>query len=305
MKLEVQELYKSFYENSVLEGVSFSVESGMPLGLLGRNGAGKTTIIRIIMNLFKANRGTIFLDGKEFNPDHYKVGYLPEERGLYPKKKVLEQLIYLGQLKGLTRKASKENALSWLKRLDVDQYKDRLLETLSKGNQQKVQLAEVFLTNPDIIILDEPFSGLDPVNSQILKDIINEVIRDNKLLIFSTHQMNYVEEFCDQIALIDQGEMVLTGKLKDIQNEYGMNQLAISASNQSLEDFRATVERELSHMVQVVDEKKDYLIIELISKKTKNDFLIALMEEDIDIEYFSVYKPSLEDIFVAKVGGGE
>ncbi|MFA5527625.1 MAG: ATP-binding cassette domain-containing protein [Peptostreptococcales bacterium] len=305
MKLEVKELYKSFYGNSVLEGISFSVESGMPLGLLGRNGAGKTTIIRIIMNLFKANKGQILLDGKEFNPKDYRVGYLPEERGLYPKKKVLEQLIYLGQLRGLKKKVSKENALYWLDRLDVEQYQDRVLETLSKGNQQKVQLAEVFLTNPDIIILDEPFSGLDPVNSQILKGILQEIIREKKLLIFSSHQMNYVEEFCDSIALIDKGNIVLTGKLKDKQNEYGMNRLTVSASNQSLEDFRATIERELSHMARVVAQKKDVLILELTGKKTQNDFLKDLMEEDVVIEHFSLYKPSLEDIFVAKVGESE
>ena len=201
MKLEIKDIYKSFTQTEVLHGISFSVERGKALGLLGRNGAGKTTTIRIIMNLFEANKGEILLDGKKFTPKYHHIGYLPEERGLYPKKKVFEQLVYLGELRGLSRKEAKENTNYWLKRLGVEEYKNKMLETLSKGNQQKVQLAETFLTNPDIVILDEPFSGLDPVNSQILKDIINELISQNKLLIFSSHQMGYVEEFCEFIHI--------------------------------------------------------------------------------------------------------
>src|SRR5699024_4765060 len=156
-------LYKSFTGKEVLHGVSFNVESGKALGLLGRNGAGKTTTIRIIMDLFGPDKGQVLLNNIKFNPKNHQIGYLPEERGLYPKQKVWDQLLYLGQLRGLTVKEAKENTQYWLKRLGVEEYTDKKLETLSKGNQQKVQLAQTFLCNPEIIILDEPFSGLDPV----------------------------------------------------------------------------------------------------------------------------------------------
>lgn len=302
LKLEVKDLYKSFREKEVLHGVSFNVESGKALGLLGRNGAGKTTTIRIIMNLFEANKGEILLDGKKFNPREYQIGYLPEERGLYPKKKVLEQLIYLGQLRGLDRKTSRENSLYWLKRLGVDEYKDKKLETLSKGNQQKVQLAETFLCNPDIIILDEPFSGLDPVNSQILKDIILELIDENKLLIFSSHQMNYVEEFCEEIALIDKGDIVLTGNLKEIKREYGKNRLTISLVDLSSKETEIVLRNKLKDIIDIIEVRKGYVIVELLPEKTKNDLLNKIAELDLDIEGFSIYKPSLYDIFVQRVG---
>ena len=305
MKLEVKDLYKSFSGTEVLHGISFTVESGKALGFLGRNGAGKTTTIRILMNLFNANSGEIFLEGEKFLAKKHQIGYLPEERGLYPKKKVLEQLVYFGQLRGLTSKVAKENALFWLKKLGVEEYKNKKLETLSKGNQQKVQLAETFVCNPDIIILDEPFSGLDPVNAQILKDIIREFIKENKLLIFSSHQMSYVEEFCENIALINKGEIVLEGNLKDIKREYGLNRLIISALNLSCEALAEIFEKQLKDLAKVVGKKENNLIIELLEDKTKNNLLKAAMSLDLDIERFSIYEPTLEDIFVKKVGGNE
>lgn len=239
---------------------------------------------------------------KKFNPKNHDIGYLPEERGLYPKQKVLEQLVYLGELRGLSKAKSKENTLYWLERLGVDEYKNKNLETLSKGNQQKVQLAETFLTNPDIIILDEPFSGLDPVNSQILKDIINELISEEKLLIFSSHQMGYVEEFCKEIALVDNGNIVLTGDLDDIKKDYGKNRLTISSSNLELNELKLKIEREFNDIVRVLEKRKKYLLLELIHHSSKNDFLKKIIENNIDIEEFSAYKPKLEDIFVEKVG---
>jgi len=302
MKLEIKNIHKSFSEKEVLHGISFSVESGKALGLLGRNGAGKTTTIRIIMNLFNADSGEILLDGKKFNAREHQIGYLPEERGLYPKTKVLEQLIYLGKLRSLDSKTAKNNALYWLDRLGVSEYKDKKLETLSKGNQQKVQLAETFLCNPDIVILDEPFSGLDPVNSQILKDIIRELISNQKLLVFSSHQMNYVEEFCEDIALINKGDIVLTGNLKKIKRDYGKKRLTISEVNQQPDNLKETFSSSLSNIAKVVDTKKNHLIIELVNNKTKNDLLKAIAELNLDIEKFSIYEPTLEDIFVKKVG---
>lgn len=305
MKLEVVDLYKSFSGREVLHGVSFNVESGRALGLLGRNGAGKTTTIRIIMDLFDANTGEVLLNGEKFNPREHQIGYLPEERGLYPKKKVLEQLVYLGQLRGLTNKEAKTNTLYWLEKLGVEQYKDKKLETLSKGNQQKVQLAETFLCNPEIIILDEPFSGLDPVNSQILKDIINKLISEEKILIFSSHQMNYVEEFCEEIALIDNGNIVLTGNLNNIKTEYGMNRLTISAKNLSGDSLEDIFISKLDNIVKIIERKKDYLIIELLSGNSKKDLLGSIIDLDLDIEMFSTYKPNLSDIFIQKVGDNQ
>ncbi len=302
MKLEVKNLYKSFRDTEVLHGISFNVEKGKALGLLGKNGAGKTTTIRIIMNLFEANKGEILVDGEKFNPRKHQIGYLPEERGLYPKQKVLDQLVYLGQLRGLDRKTAKENTLYWLERLEVSHYKDKKLETLSKGNQQKVQLAETFLCNPDIIILDEPFSGLDPLNSQLLKDIILELIASDKLLIFSSHQMNYVEEFCEEIALIDQGHIVLTGNLNTIKKEYGKNRLTLSLVGISSEQTAHILKEQLSSIITVVEIRKNYVIIELLEAKTKNDLLKEITHLNLDIEGFSIYKPSLNDIFVQKVG---
>lgn len=302
MKLEVKNIYKSFSSTEILHGISFSVESGRALGLLGRNGAGKTTTIRILMDLFAADKGDILFDGKKFQPRNHQIGYLPEERGLYPKKKVLEQLIYLGQLRGLSSKEAKENTLYWLERLGVLEYKDKKLDTLSKGNQQKVQLAETFLCNPDIIILDEPFSGLDPVNSQILKDIITEQINENKLLIFSSHQMTYVEEFCEEIALIDKGDIVLTGNLKEIKREYGMNRLTISDINLSPSELEEIFQHKLGDIAKVIEIRKNYLIIELLNDKTKSDLLNGIIDLNLDIEKFSIYEPTLTDIFVQRVG---
>ena len=217
MKLELQGIKKSFDGTEILHGINFSVEGGSALGLLGRNGAGKTTTIRIIMDVFHADEGQVLLDGAPFVYQPGQVGYLPEERGLYPKRLISEQLVYLAKLRGMNKKQAEENMRKWLTRLDVIQYENRKLDTLSKGNQQKVQLAATLVADPDIVILDEPFSGLDPVNSQILKDVINELIADGKIVIFSSHQMSYVEEFCEDIVVINHGEVALAGNLDKIK----------------------------------------------------------------------------------------
>lgn len=302
MILELKDIHKSFAGTEVLHGISFSITSGKALGFLGRNGAGKTTTIRILMGLFDSNNGEIFLNGEPFNPRKHSIGYLPEERGLYPKQKVADQLAYFGELRGLNSKTAKENTLYWLEKLGVLEYKDKKLETLSKGNQQKVQIAETLLCNPDIIILDEPFSGLDPVNSQILKDVIQELIHQEKLVIFSSHQMAYVEEFCEEIALIDKGKIVLTGNLKSIKQEYGINRITLSSVNLNTNELQAILSDKIKNM-KILEVKNDYLIIELLDGKSKNELLNEIMALNIDIENFSVYEPSLTDIFVQRVGG--
>lgn len=302
MKLEVKNLRKSFSENEVLHGISFSVESGKALGLLGKNGAGKTTTIRILMDVFKANSGEILLDGKKFKPRNYQIGYLPEERGLYPKKKVAEQIVYLAELRGLSSKNAKQNTKVWLEKLGVDEYSNKTLDSLSKGNQQKVQLAQTLVCNPEIVILDEPFSGLDPINAQILKDTVKELITQNKLVIFSSHQMSYVEEFCEEIAIINKGEIVLSGNLKNIKKEFGKDRLILSANDITIDELKNIIDTKFSDLVIVNEVKKNYLIVELIDNKTKNQLLQTLINENIDIEKFAIYEPDLADIFVKKVG---
>ncbi len=302
MKLEVRDLRKSFGGNEVLHGISFSVESGNALGLLGRNGAGKTTTIRILMNVFKGNAGAVLLDGKPFDPAKHQIGYMPEERGLYPKKTVSEQLIYLGMLRGLSAKKAKENMKKWLAKMEVSEYENRKLETLSKGNQQKVQLAQTLITDPKIIILDEPFSGLDPVNSQILKDVISEQIQQGKLVIFSSHQMSYVEEFCQQIAILNHGDVVLAGELKEIKREFGRDRLVVSSLEETPEELAHRLRDTFADLLEVEKVQKDRLIIRKKASDAKLKILERLVEQDVDLEFFGMYEPSLNDIFVEKAG---
>lgn len=305
MRLEVKDIRKSFGEKEVLHGVSFQVDSGSALGLLGRNGAGKTTTIRILMDVFHADSGEICLDGRKFVPSKQQIGYLPEERGLYPKRTVMDQMLYLAALRGMRSTDAKKSAEKWLARLEVSEYASRKLETLSKGNQQKVQLAATLVCDPEIVILDEPFSGLDPVNSQILKDVVNELIAGGKLVIFSSHQMSYVEEFCDNIAVIDHGQVVLAGELKEIKKEYGKNRLMLAAENYSLEQLAEKTEREWSNLVSLSGRKKEFLILELKEGADRRGFMEKLVESDVTVEKFGRYEPSLNDIFVSKVGEEE
>ena len=302
MNLKVENLYKSFNEKEVLHGISFEIKSGKALGLLGRNGAGKTTTIRILMNVFKANQGEILLNGKKFNPKSVKIGYLPEERGLYPKRTVIEQMHFLAELKGVSKANVKTSTEKWLKKLEVDQYAKVKLETLSKGNQQKVQLAQTLVNDPDIIILDEPFSGLDPVNSQVLKDVIKELIQSGKIVIFSSHQMSYVEEFCEEIVIINKGEVVLNGKIKEIKQQFGQNRLILRTSNYSTKELSEYFKKNLVNFIKSYELSKEGMIIELQNNIKRNDLLTRLLEDNVEIECFALYEPSLNDIFVKKAG---
>lgn len=306
MKLEVKNITKSFGEKEILKGISFSVESGRALGLLGRNGAGKTTTIRILMDVFHGNSGEILLDGEKFDQRKVQIGYLPEERGLYPKREVLEQMVYLARLRGISKSQAVANSRKWLGRLQVLQYEKKLLETLSKGNQQKVQLASTLVCDPEIVILDEPFSGLDPVNSQILQDVVKELIADGKIVIFSSHQMSYVEEFCEEIVIINQGSVVLKGNLSTIKRELGKDQLVISANGISREDTESLLKQQLTDLIEVTGRTKEDVIVRLREGIARKQLFQRLAQMDeLEIEHFETYKPSLNDIFVAKVGEEE
>ena len=303
MKFELKDIHKSFGDKEILKGITFSVESGKALGLLGRNGAGKTTTIRTIMDVFHANSGEMFLDGKPFNPQKVQIGYLPEERGLYLKRTVIDQMVYLARLRGVSKKTAVANAKKWLERLEVAEYANVLLETLSKGNQQKVQLASTLVCDPDIVILDEPFSGLDPVNAQILQDVVKELIAMDKIVIFSSHQMSYVEEFCEEIVMINKGEVVLSGNLLEIKKEFGKDQLVVSDVSKSTDEVKEILEKQFADYVTITGGNKQDVIVKLSDSVTRTAFLKKLVEADsLELEHFETYKPLLNDIFVAKVG---
>lgn len=305
MKLEVKDITKSFGDKQVLHGISFEVQSGRALGLLGRNGVGKTTTIRILMDVFRANSGEVLLDGEKFNQRKHLIGYLPEERGLYPKKKVIEQMVYLGRIRGISKSEAVANSKKWLKRLGVLEYENAKLETLSKGNQQKVQLASTLVCDPDIVILDEPFSGLDPVNSRILQDVVMELIGQNKIVIFSSHQMSYVEEFCKDIVIINKGDVVLSGDLDNIKREFGKNQLVVSAVDKTLDDLENIINEHMSDILEITGRTKEELIIKNVADVSRKKILSKFISENIEIERFETYKPSLNDIFVSKVGDAD
>lgn len=290
MELTFQSIHKRFGEKQVLQDVCFTAESGKAFGLLGRNGAGKTTSIRILMNVFPADSGEILLDGKPIRRDVGTFGYLPEERGLYPKKRILDQLVYFAELKGMRRKDAVRSIDGWLERLGMAEYRNKRLDTLSKGNQQKIQLITALAHDPQIIILDEPFSGLDPVNALLLKDVVREEIARGKIVFFSSHQMNYIEEFCDSIAILNGGKVVLSGGLHEIKRSYPRNRLLVRSEQR--EEIRAALGE------RCVQTEDGALQITLDSPDGKAAVMRKLTD-GYDIDEISVFEPSLNDIFVS------
>ena len=298
MILTVDNIVKSFGDKSVLKGISFNAESGKALGILGRNGAGKTTLIRIIMGVFGADSGNILIDGYPIDRKNLKMGYLPEERGLYPKKKIMEQLYYFASLKGVTKKVAKERADMLFKKLQIEEYKNVRLETLSKGNQQKVQLVAALICNPDMVILDEPFSGLDPVNATLLKELVTELIDNGKIVLFSSHQMNYIEEFCNNIVILNGGEIVLGGNIDEIKKSYPRNIIEIKTDNiEKLSDY---LKNSTFNNFKV---EKNTLTITLEREDLKQDLLKFISESHIDIDEIKVKEPTLNEIFVKYTEG--
>ncbi|MGI6153242.1 MAG: ABC transporter ATP-binding protein [Christensenellaceae bacterium] len=293
-------LKKSFGNKEVLKGISLQAESGKAFGLLGRNGAGKTTSIRIIMGVFPPDEGRVLIDGQPIQRDRLRIGYLPEERGLYAKTQIMEQLVYLARLKGMHTRDAKASILRLLERLDMGEYAYKKLDVLSKGNQQKIQLAAALLSDPELIILDEPFSGLDPVNASLLKDVIKEEIHKGKLVFFSSHQMNYVEEFCDSIAILNHGKIVLNGDIGQIKRSYDRRKMSVK-SMQSVQvlDF---VNAQLGNIVSSTNLQGNELFLELREEGQKNDLISALAQAHFDIDSIQVFEPSLNDIFVEYAG---
>ena len=293
MILELKNIEKSFGDKKVLSGVSLRAEGGKAFGLLGRNGAGKTTTIRILMDVFPADGGCVLVDGKPIDYSRIQLGYLPEERGLYPKKLVIDQLAYFAELKGMTHRDAIKAVDFWLNRLGMTEYRNKRLDTLSKGNQQKIQLVTALAHNPHIVILDEPFSGLDPVNAMLLKDVVKEQIAQGKIVLFSSYQMSYIEEFCDSIAILNQGRVAISGDLQEIKRSYARDRLVVRT--QQAEKLLA----DMGDQCQVMEHGG--IMIRLASEADKKAMMQRLVEQ-YDVDEVRVYEPSLNDIFVEHAG---
>lgn len=293
MVLEVKDVYKSFGAKEVLKGISLKAEGGKAFGLLGRNGAGKTTSIRIMMDVFGADRGQVLFDGKPIDYEQVKFGYLPEERGLYPKKKILDQLVYFGELKGMSRADAVKSVDYWLGRLGMTEYRNKRLDTLSKGNQQKIQLITALVHNPQVVILDEPFSGLDPVNAMLLKDVVKEEIRKGKIVLFSSHQMNYIEEFCDSIAILNGGRVVLTGDLRDVKRNYPRDRLVV----------RSRQPEQIMQAFPGSNAGEDGSVMIKLSTPDAKQSVMRRLSAEFDVDEIRIFEPSLNDIFVEYAGG--
>ncbi|MCI8618863.1 MAG: ATP-binding cassette domain-containing protein [Oscillospiraceae bacterium] len=296
MNLELKHIHKSFGEKQVLTGISFLAEGGKAFGLLGRNGAGKTTSIRILMDVFPADSGEVLMDDKPIDYSKVGIGYLPEERGLYPKKKIIDQLVYFAQLKGMKQADAVKAVDYWLKRLGMTEHRNKRLDTLSKGNQQKIQLITALAHNPQIVILDEPFSGLDPVNAMLLKDVVKEEIARGKIVLFSSHQMNYIEEFCDSIAILNQGKVVLSGDLHDIKRNYTRDKLVVRSEQ------AGRIAAALGAQCKSI--RQDELLIQLSSSDEKQN-MMQMLTQKYNIDEIRVFEPSLNDIFVEYAGDQE
>ena len=262
-------------------------------GILGYSGCGKTTLLRTIAGLTKPLSGEVLIDGKPIDYDKIGIGYLPEERGLYPKKLIIDQLVYFAELKGMSAKDAVKAVDYWLSRLGMTEYRNKRLDTLSKGNQQKIQLITALAHDPDIVILDEPFSGLDPVNAMLLKDVVKEQISKGKIVLFSSHQMSYIEEFCDSIAIINAGKVAISGDLHEIKRTYPRDKIVVSTTKP--EQIKAD-------LGEACTEREDgTLLIQLVSPDEKQSMMKRLVES-YDIDEVKVFEPSLNDIFVEYAG---
>lgn len=296
--LELQNLKKYFATQKAVDDISLHVEQGQIFGLLGPNGAGKTTLIRMITGIFYPDEGSILFDGKKFDPikDVGKIGYMPEERGLYKKMKIGEQAMYLAQLKGLSHSEAQPKIKKWFARFEMDSWWNKKVEDLSKGMGQKLQFVTTVLHEPKLIILDEPFSGLDPVNSNLIKDEIFNLSRNGATIIFSTHRMEQVEEICNHIALVNKGQKILDGTVKQVKQDYKENLYSIGL-NRSLNEVSEPAPFTLAGT------REDSLIIKIKDGHTPNEVLRFVLDQGLSIHAFNEILPSLNDIFIKLVEG--
>ncbi|MBI5464889.1 MAG: ATP-binding cassette domain-containing protein [Ignavibacteriales bacterium] len=294
--LKVSNLRKEFASVVAVDGASLEVKRGELFGLLGPNGAGKTTTIRAVLNIIQPDSGEITFDGKPFTREMWNIiGYLPEERGLYRKSKVINTILYFASLKGISGAQAKPLAYHWLDRFGLKEAGTRKVEELSKGNQQKIQLIASILHKPQLLILDEPFSGLDPVNQILLKDILLELRRQNTAIIFSTHQMDQVEKMCDNICLINRGKPVLSGALVDVKSRYGTNSVRLEF------DGDGSFLKSLPN-IKRADVYQNYAELELVEIQRTGE-LLGKLDARLNLRKFEIVEPSLNSIFINVVGG--
>lgn len=291
--LILQDVSKSFAGKRVVDRISLTLDRPGVYGLLGTNGAGKTTTIRMLLGIITKDSGEITWNGQNVDRKTVNFGYLPEERGVYPKVKIFDQLMYFAELKGMNKISAATSIQKWAKRLKVEEYLNVPAERLSKGNQQKIQFMTAILHDPGLIVLDEPFSGLDPVNTDILKNIIIDLVRQSKFIIMSAHQMSTIEEFCNDILILNRGKTVLQGNLKQIKSTYPANRLVISTGDDIsiyLQNF--TIENQTDSQYT----------LKIQSETSAQQLLHDLVENNISIDKFEIMKPTLNDIFIEKVG---
>jgi ABC-2 type transport system ATP-binding protein len=297
--LELHDLRKYYATQKAVDDISFSIEAGSIFGLLGPNGAGKTTLLRMITGIFYPDSGRITFDGAPFDPlnDVVKIGYMPEERGLYKKMKIGDQALYLAQLKGLSRAEAMEKIKFWFRRLEMESWWNKKVEDLSKGMSQKLQFVTTVLHEPKLIILDEPFSGLDPLNANLIKDEIFGLAQRGSTVIFSTHRMEQVEEICDHIVLVNLGHKVLDGSVASVKQQFKENKFSIQ-----LQDVPAN----LQHPAFVIEsQKKNSFVMKINEGYKSNDILQHFLQQQVTIESFQEILPSLNEIFIKLVEGSK
>ena len=295
MGLKIANVTKHFGEKLAVDDISFEMNKPGVFGVLGTNGAGKTTTIRMLLGIIKKDSGEITWKGKEVDRKNVNFGYLPEERGVYPKTKIFDQLMYFAELKGMKKEDTIKSIDKWAKELKVEEYLQMPAEKLSKGNQQKIQFMTAIIHNPELVVLDEPFSGLDPVNTEILKNIIIDLVRARKYVIMSAHQMATIEEFCSDILILNKGKTVLQGNLKDIKETYTANRVEIDVK----QDIRKYI---TEFELEIENEANNNYIIKISDEEKAHRLLNKLISDGIKVDKFEIKKPTLNDIFIEKVG---
>jgi len=295
MGLELKDVCKNFGTKNAVKNLNISIDKPGVYGLLGTNGAGKTTTIRMILGIIKKSSGEIKWNGKEVTRENVNFGYMPEERGVYPKTKIYEQLVYFAKLKGMNTADAAKAIDYWLKRLDMEEYRNMLAEKLSKGNQQKIQFIIAVMNDPELIVLDEPFSGLDPVNTELLKDVMKELIKKNKYIIMSSHQMTSIEEFCTDLTILNKGNVVLQGNLEKIKNGYISDKLEVITGTDITQEIK-----DLS--MELMENRDNHYLIKIKTEEQSKELLKILINKDIKINKFELKKPTLNEIFIERVG---
>jgi len=293
--LEVKNVVKKFGNYAASNNVSFEVEGGQIFGLLGPNGAGKTTLIRMINNILMPDEGEIHIFGEKLYPEQQnRIGYLPEERGLYKKLKVIEQIVYFARLKGLTKHDAIDRAHHWLKKLGANGWGNKKIQELSKGMQQKIQFITTVLHSPELIILDEPFSGFDPINTELIKSILLELRSQGKTIILSTHVMSQVEELCDNICMINKGKVVLKDKVSEIKSSYGRNHLIVEFSGDG-----GFIEKLKN--VEILNRTNSRVEMKLLDSNINTNEIIKIITDSVQITRFDLSLPTMHEIFIDTV----